>query len=1062
MEEQKQPEQVPVDETGAAPGETAALETAATGLASDAAAAAEAAGLDAAEPPEAVKRKPRRPRKKAVPDEEADAAAPDLSAGPPPAPPVELMAPEPDAQVPVPQTAPAPVKAPRQARAPRSQARSAKAAADLLAIADEALLLPAIAPEAPAPEALVSEVIVPEVVVPEAAVAESADSEPETVSTTLEVTGAVEAVDLAQYGRREFAATGEPISGDRRRNRGRSRGGRGFQDAEPVFVPEAVLEAAPTLEQDLPASELSADSLPLSSLSGNASGDVDVAGNAAQQGGRSGRRDRGRRGDRDRNRGDRTQEGAATSEAPPAEPGKPPRRVPVGLPALSGPGFVLVPEATLEAIPEDWAEEFLALEDQEDDPQDDPQDDSQSGDASFAGGRRRRRRGRDRRDETSAPSKPVGAAPSAPSAPSAASLAPAANVPERRGPIVTLHDDDNRAERDRRDRESREVRDPREYKELLVNVADRETRIAVLENGRLVELHVEREERVVGGVYKGRVCNVLPGMDAAFVDIGLERNAFLYVGDILFDDAGGRESGRDSGREPVGRDSGGRESGGRGRGDQDAPQRRTSRDARISDLAKSGQEILVQVVKGPRGTKGARVSTKISIPGRYLVLMPEGDHLGVSRKVEDGKERERLRRIGEQLKPKGFGLIIRTEAEGRSEQELKQDLDYLVKSWGQISERNKRTHAPVVLHRDLGIILKTIRDLFGQDTDKLVIDSVEEHEKIVETLNDLAPDLVDRVVLYDHPEPLFSKFNLEEEIDKLLRRKVWLRNGAYLLIDTTEALTTIDVNTGKFVGTSSLAETILKTNLDAVDEIARQLRLRDIGGMIVLDFIDMSSSRDRQHVMRKLEDAFKKDRTRIKIAHISPLGLVEMTRKRTSEAVTDVMTDVCTYCQGRGRTWSPETMAINIERDILRLCAKQEVDAVIVTCNPDTAIWLIGPEGEGVERLERIIRRPVYIRGRQECHVEKFEVQAADMMEMERQMMPFRGGQVVEALVTKGELVTPPRSAAWVDGYLVDLANGSRYQGQRIRVRLTDVRRSYALGDPVAQTGWESDVGQRG
>lgn len=682
-------------------------------------------------------------------------------------------------------------------------------------------------------------------------------------------------------------------------------------------------------------------------------------------------------------------------------------------PAPDGQGlWVLVPEALLEAVPEDWAEEEETLG---------------FGDTAvpvpqFApGGRRRgRRRGRDRdRDRRPGTEEQAREPAVRPSTPAPPALPPLAGIT-----VLGAPDEDTTVSRER-DRREREAKTDREHKEILVNVTDRETRIAVLENGRLVELHVEREERVVGNIYKGRVSNVLQGMDAAFVDLGLERNAFLYVGDILFEDTSKSRDG-------------------------EVPARRTSRDVRITDLAKPGQEIFVQVVKGPRGTKGARVSTKVSIPGRYLVLMPDGDHLGVSRKIEDVRERERLRKLAEQIQPKGFGVIIRTEAEGRSDTEIRQDLDYLVRSWQAIMEKNKRAHAPALLHKDVGIILKTIRDLFGSDTDKLVIDSREEFEKIVDTLEQLAPELVDRVVLYDEPEPLFSRYNLEEEIEKLLRRKVWLRNGAYLLLDTTEALTTIDVNTGKFVGTSSLAETILKTNLDAVEEIARQLRLRDIGGMIVLDFIDMSSSQDRHKVMRALEHAFRKDRTRIKIAHISPLGLVEMTRKRTSEAVTDVMSHTCPYCQGRGRVWSPETMAIQIERAVMQMCAKSEVEAVMISANPEVAAWLIGPEGESVEQLERMLRRPVYIRARHDFHVEKYEVMPADMMELERQMMPFHGGQVVDCQVAKIELITPPRSAAWVDGYFVDLANGARYQGQHARVRLTDVRRSFALGEPVA------------
>jgi ribonuclease G len=675
----------------------------------------------------------------------------------------------------------------------------------------------------------------------------------------------------------------------------------------------------------------------------------------------------------------------------------------------------VVPEATLEGLVGPWDEAdeaFFGVV-----PTDGPAES-----VADAGRRKRRRsRDRDREPRTGATGRPAG--PALP-------LSSAGQVERDESSVELIRSDRESREADLRDREG--TRTEREFKEILINVDERETRIAVIENGRLVELHVEREERVVGGVYKGRVANVLQGMDAAFVDIGLDRNAFLYVGDILFDDPKGRG------------------------GDGESPTRRTSRDVKIKDLARPGQEVLVQVVKGPRGTKGARVSTKISIPGRYLVLMPDGDHLGVSRKIEDGRERDRLRRLTDELQPKGFGLIARTEAEGRTEEELRQDLDYLLGVWRTISERHRQVRAPAILHKDLGIVLKTIRDLFGTDVDRLLVDSGEEFEKIVDTLNQLAPDLVDRVSMHEGPEPLFVRYNVEDEIDRLLRRKVWLRNGAYLLIDTTEALTTIDVNTGKFVGSTSLAETILKTNLDAAEEIARQLRLRDIGGMIVLDFIDMSSSRDRQLVMRALETALRKDRTRTKVAHISPLGLVEMTRKRTADNVTDAMTHVCPYCQGRGRVWSPETMSLQIEREIRRKASglgrggRSEMEAVLVYANPEVAAWLVGPEGDGVEHLERTIGRPVYVRARHSFHIEQYEILPADLQEVERQLGAYHGGQVVSCAVSKLDVITPPRSAGWVDGYLVDVANAVRFQGQTIRVRLTDVRRSMALGEPVA------------
>ena len=632
-------------------------------------------------------------------------------------------------------------------------------------------------------------------------------------------------------------------------------------------------------------------------------------------------------------------------------------------------------------------------------------------------GRRRRRRQRDGRAATTAAAPAAEASPTVEVAPTEAAPAEAPPV-EAAPPAQEPSAPAPAAPRVSRTRE-------RTHREILVNVDDRETRIAVIEEGRLIELHVEREERVVGSIYKGRVANVLPGMDAAFVDIGLERNAFLYVGDILASPA--EEEG-----EPA-----------PSRG------RRPRRDVHIKDVARPGQEILVQVVKGPRGTKGARVSTRMSVPGRYLVLMPDADHLGVSRKVEDPRERERLRKLAEAIRPPGFGLIVRTEAEGHAEAEIRQDLTMLLDLWREIQEKAKQTPAPALIHRDLSLILKTIRDIFSADVDRMLIDSETDCEEAVAMLRMLSPELVDRVSYYSDPVPIFAKYHVEEEVDRLLRRKVWLKSGGYLTIDSTEALTTIDVNTGKFVGTTSLSDTILKTNLEAVTEIARQLRLRDIGGIIVIDFIDMASPRDRAQVMRALEQALRRDRTRTKIAHISPLGLVEMTRKRTAETILDVMTETCPYCQGRGRVWSAETMAIHIAREIKRKVAEQRWDAVLVNANAEVATWLIGPEGEHAERLERAIRRPVYIRARHDFHIEKYELLPGDMLELEEQIMPFRGGQVVEAEVRASELVVPPRAAAWVDGYFVDLANGARFHGQTTRIRLTDVRRSYALGEPV-------------
>ncbi|MCC6445462.1 MAG: Rne/Rng family ribonuclease [Armatimonadetes bacterium] len=554
-------------------------------------------------------------------------------------------------------------------------------------------------------------------------------------------------------------------------------------------------------------------------------------------------------------------------------------------------------------------------------------------------------------------------------------------------------------------------------KEILVNVSTRETRVAVVDNARLVELHIEREERVVGSLFKCKVCNVLPGMDAAFVDIGLDRNAFLYVGDVLPET------------------------------DDELPQTRRDRFVRIEDAVRVGQELLVQVVKAPRGTKGARVSTRVSLPGRYLVFMPDADNTGVSRKIEESQERDRLKKFAEALRPAGIGLIVRTEAEGKSEADLHQDFEFLMRVWNQIQEKSRKTNAPGIVHQDLSLLYKVIRDVFSSDVQKLIIDSREDFEKAVELVDLLSPKLKSRVTLYDGMEPIFDCFGIEGEIDRLLRRKVWLKSGGHLTIDQTEALTTIDVNTGKFVGSTSLSDTIVHTNLEAVEEIARQLRLRDVGGIIIIDFIDMSSAKDRSHVMTALEKALKKDRMRTKIAHLSPLGLVEMTRKRTGETIPELLSEACSYCQGRGRLASPETVSIEVERELERLATRVDDEAFLVSLHPRVALYLIGLSGSVVDRLEKRLRRGIYVRADVSVHLEKYRVVSGGLQEIDRRILPYTPAQVVECAVERDMLSVVPRTTAWCEGYLVELENAIGYVGQRVKVRLTEVHRSYALGE---------------
>ncbi len=591
----------------------------------------------------------------------------------------------------------------------------------------------------------------------------------------------------------------------------------------------------------------------------------------------------------------------------------------------------------------------------------------------------------------------------------------------------------------------------------MVNVGERETRIAVMEDSRLVELHIEREERVVGSLYKARVSNVLQGMDAAFVDCGLDRNAFLYVGDVLpAGDTEGGAGGSDTALVETEEDvEGSDEPSGRAR--RPAFRRSVLRRQKIRDVLKIGQEILVQVIKGPRGTKGARVSTRISLPGRYLVLMPEADNVGISRKIEDNKERDRLKKIGDKLREPGFGIILRTEAEDKTEADLKADKDFLMKLWRQVQDGYRKHRAPARIHQDYTLVFKTIRDVFGSDVDRLVLDDAEEFEKANELLEMVSPRLRNRLNLYTGEKPLFDQYNVEAEIERLMKRKVWLRSGGYLVFDETEAFTVIDVNTGKYVGGGSLSETIVKTNVDAAMEIARQLRLRDIGGIIVIDFIDMNNARDKQQVLKALEAALKRDRSRTKISSISSLGLVEMTRKRTGETITDFMTQPCEYCGGRGKLPSAESVSIQIEREVRRLAkdGKKASEAFLIKCHPDVAESLIGPDGETVDRLEREIEKAVYVRAAPEDHLEKYEILPGTMAELDRKYVPFKRAQVVECALERSLVSPEPGVVGWHDGFMLALNGKSmagRTAGQRAKVRITGLHRSYAAAEPIHAT----------
>ena len=488
-------------------------------------------------------------------------------------------------------------------------------------------------------------------------------------------------------------------------------------------------------------------------------------------------------------------------------------------------------------------------------------------------------------------------------------------------------------------------------KEIIANSEPFETRVAVLDDGTLVNLYIERGEPLAGNIYKARVANVLPGMEAAFVDIGLERNAFLHVGDIRSQRLAGEEV---------------EESFGKGA---------------IAQRLRVGQEILVQVTKEPMGTKGARVTTYAALPAYYLVLMPTVNYVGVSRRIENDQERKRLRALADRLRPEGMGMIVRTAAEGVEEKELAQDLQFLLQVWNRVEERSKSSKAPALVYQDLRLIRRVVRDLLTDEVDKFLIDSKEEFQRVQDLLGSFAPQLKPRVHLYRGETPIFEHTGVEKELEKALRRKVWLRSGGYIVIDRTEALTIIDVNTGKYVGKTDLASTILRTNLEAVEEAVRQIALRDIGGIILVDFIDMESESHRKKVMSALAEAVRADRSKIHIIDLTGLGLVEITRKRVYQDLEEVMRIPCPYCEGRGRVLSPETMALRMRRELRRTLRQTKGGAVLVEVHPDVDAAL-RRDGDGwIRQLENGTGRRLIVRGRDGMHVERLRVVEASAVE---------------------------------------------------------------------------------
>ena len=505
------------------------------------------------------------------------------------------------------------------------------------------------------------------------------------------------------------------------------------------------------------------------------------------------------------------------------------------------------------------------------------------------------------------------------------------------------------------------------YKQLIINVSDHETRVALLEDGTIVELHLDRgdDSDVTGNIYKGKVLRVLPGMQAAFVDIGLNQAAFIYVDDVYNNDFKEYERMfQIENEEPDSEDEDNLE--------PEVLKRR--RNFQIEELISEGQEMLIQVVKSPIGTKGARISSNVSLPGRFLVLMPTSDHIGISRRIENEDERERLRSAVRDLRINSYGYIVRTAAEGEPSGKLVSEMSFLDNLWKNIQKKFEKAPTPSLLHQEISVSLRAVRDLLIHEVEKVVIDSKATYDAVLSFLDIYMPALKDHVVLYEGTEPLFDAYNLEGDISRALKRKVWLKSGGYITIEHTEALVAIDVNTGRYVGKHNLEETILETNLEALKEIAYQIRLRDIGGIIIIDFIDMDKKSNQEKVFNALNEALLRDKSKTHVLPMSEMGLIQMTRKRTREPLTRIMCEPCYYCDGEGYIISKQSICYSIYREILRESQDMEGVRLTLRANPQIAELLHGEENHLIVALEKAIGKQIVIYPDTTYHLEEFDI----------------------------------------------------------------------------------------
>lgn len=542
-----------------------------------------------------------------------------------------------------------------------------------------------------------------------------------------------------------------------------------------------------------------------------------------------------------------------------------------------------------------------------------------------------------------------------------------------------------------------------------------EIRVAILENDEVAELYFDREKKdsIIGNIYLGRVQKIMSGLDSAFVDIGVKKNAFLFIKEVVspFDYYEGTNE---------------------------------ILKGKIKQILKPGQMLIVQVTRVPMGTKGARLTSLVSLAGRYLVMMPYGDGIGVSKKLDES-ERERLRSLSTRLKIKNMGIVIRTAAKDTKLAILKRELKYLKRLWNNIQKKARRLDSPTLIHEELGLVQRILRDRLTLDFNSIVVDTKQLYDHISNYLIKKIPQMHSKLKLHSGEKPLFEEMGVEKAIDLALKRKVWLKSGGFIVIDKTEALTAIDVNSGRFSGRNDLEETIVHINLEAVEEIVKQIKLRDIGGLIVIDFIDMEKEGNRLKIVEAMKSALQSDNATTNITDISKLGLLEMTRKNVTEGIQDVLCKPCPYCDESGYILSEESMRLKTEREIFKLTKESESEAFLIELNSGVAAMVIGQGGENVKKLENITNKYISIKGNDSIPINAFNLlKEGTTKEIEEAAIPVYQGQVLDMLVEEPHSYISKDAISRFSGYIIHIIDGRKYLHKRLRVEILNVKKTYA------------------